>query len=411
MNPILESTLLRREYLRQPTAHVRIPRLFWYLRSRRARWLRQCLNTLAWAVLAACLILALNACTAQGQSADNPNTIALHRQGDTLVIPPDSPLRQHLHLREASLQPLHDSLSALANVEAAPESLVRIIPPVTGRIVRLYVQNGDSVKQGDVLVSLDSAEIPALRGEYAKAQSALRQAEQEYARQQVLFDADIAARRELEAAQLELDAARADLAAAIGALHQFGISPETANSGHYLMRAPISGRILELDGAPGSYWNDTSDPLMVIADLQRLWLSAHVPEREIARIYIGQQARITFSARPDVSVTGQVQYIDDMIDPESRSVKVRVAVDNADGLLRPGMFAHLQFAAPPRQAVMIPASALLQGRLHSQVLVETCEGEFAPREVIAGAILGDQLEIRSGLAAGERVIVNAVEML
>jgi len=411
MNPILEAALFRREYIQQSNRHFRIPRIFWYLRSRRARWLRQCLNTLAWAILAACLILALNACTVQGQSAENPHNIALHRQGDTLMIPADSPLRQQLRSGEASIQPLHDSLSAVASVEAAPESLVRIIPPVTGRIVRLHVQNGDSVKRGDLLVSLDSAEIPALRGEYAKAQSALRQAEQEYARQQVLFDAEIAARRELEAAQLELDAARADLAAAVGALHQFGISLDNANTGHYLMRAPISGQVLALDGAPGSYWNDTSDPLMVIADLRRLWLSAHVPEREIARIYIGQQANISFSARPDVSVTGQVQYIDHVIDPESRSVKVRVALDNPDGLLRPGMFAQLQFAAPPRQAVMIPASALLQGRLQSQVLVQTGEGEFELREVIAGRILGDQLEIRSGLAAGERVIINAVEML
>jgi len=89
MNPILEAALLRREYVQQSSQHVRIPRIFWYLRSRRARWLRQCLNTLAWAVLAALLILALNACTAAGQATDTIPLIR-HRQGDTLVIPPDS---------------------------------------------------------------------------------------------------------------------------------------------------------------------------------------------------------------------------------------------------------------------------------------------------------------------------------
>jgi len=410
MNPILEAALFRSEYIRKPNPHFRIPRIFWYLRSRRARWLRQCLNTLAWAVLATSLIVALNACSAQGQAADNTHNIALHRQGDTLIIPPDSPLHQHLKLGEATVKSLNESLASVASVEAAPESLVRIVPPVTGRIVQLHVQNGDTVKAGDPLVSFNSAEIPALHGEYAKAQSALRQAEQEYTRQQVLFDADVVSRRELEAAQLELDAARADAAAALGALQQFGISPDHT-SGHYVMRAPISGRVLELDGAPGSYWNDTSDPLMVIADLRRLWLSAHVPEREIARIAIGQQAEITFSAKPDLQLTGKVQYIDDVIDPESRSVKVRVAVDNPDGILRPGMFAHLDFAAPPRQAVMVPASALLQGRLQSVVWVQTGDGEFQPRDVSAGRVFEHELEIRSGLAAGEQVILNAVEML
>jgi len=154
-----------------------------------------------------------------------------------------------------------------------------------------------------------------------------------------------------------------------------------------------------------------SEPLMVIADLRRLWLSAHVPEREIARIAIGQQASMSFSTEPDLNLTGTVQYIGNMIDPESRSIKVRIAVDNPDGLLRPGMFAHLNFSTAPREAVMVPASALLQGRLQNTVWVETAEGKFQPRDVQTGHTIGEQLEIRSGLAAGERVIVNAVEML
>jgi len=177
------------------------------------------------------------------------------------------------------------------------------------------------------------------------------------------------------------------------------------------MRSPIAGRVVELDGAPGSYWNDTSDPLMVVADLRHLWLSAYVPEREIARIAIGEQTRISFSTKPDLSLTGQVHDIDEMIDPESRSVKVRVAVDNPDGALRPGMFAHVHFEPPPRAAVMVPATALLQERLQSVVWVQTGDGEFQPREVSPGAVVDGQLEIRTGLAAGERVIVNAVEIL
>jgi len=411
MNPILEAALLRREYIQPSRRHVRIPRIFWYLRSRRARWLRQCLNTIAWAILAALLILALNACSAAGQAADDSPNLALHRQGETVMIPADSLWHQQVQLVAAQVQPVEDSLVAVASVEVAPESMIRIIPPVTGRIVHLYVQNGDLVKQGDRLVSLNSAEIPALRGEYVKAQSALRQAEQEHARQQVLFDADIAARRDLEAAQMELDAARADAVAAAAALQQFGIAADDLNNGHYVMRAPIRGRVLELDGAAGRYWNETSDSLMTIADLRQLWLSAHVPERDLARIAVGQQAQITLNARPDLKLTGHVQYIDDMIDPESRSAKVRVAVENTDGLLRPGMFAHLHLMLPPREAIMIPASALLQGQLHSTVWVQTGEGAFQPRDVEPGITLGEQLEIRAGLAAGEKVLVNAVEIL
>jgi len=409
MNPILEAALFRHPAPRRSHT-LRLPHLFRYLCSRRARWLRQSLNLLAWLAMVLLMSMALNGCNAVGKADPLAAEAQVQRQGDTLLIAPGSPLHAHLRVQPATPQPVADALSAVATLEAPPEAVVRVVPPLGGRIIQLHVGHGQRVKPGDRLVSLHAPELPALRGEFVKARAALHSAEQEYARQQTLFDADIAARRELEAAAMELEFARSEAHAAAAVLDQFGISVEAGHPSQYLLHAPIHGHILELDAAAGAY-RDDGEPLLVIADLRTLWLSAHIPEREVARIAIGQHADIQFSAESAFSVTGVVQAIGDVIDPESRSVKVRIALDNPDGRLRPGMFANVHFQAPPREAVVIPASALVQGALQTLVWVQEKEGEFKSRPVVTGTSIGDALEIRTGLAAGEHIITNPVEFL
>jgi len=106
-----------------------------------------------------------------------------------------------------------------------------------------------------------------------------------------------------------------------------------------------------------------------------------------------------------------VQYVGELVDTATRSVKVRVAVDNPEGRLRPGMFARVGFDAPARQAVMVPAAALLQGQVSTRVFVDKGGWRFEPRDVQVGAQQDGQAEILSGLTAGERVVVNGGVLL
>ncbi|UUC93024.1 efflux RND transporter periplasmic adaptor subunit [Comamonas sp. C11] len=380
--------------------------------------MKQVLNSCS-PVGAVCLLLclALAACNGDKQTpaAAADSQTALYREGNLVVVPSQSPVLAQLKLAQATQEQVQTLISAPANIEAEPEKMVKITPPVAGRLVRLHRQLGDPVKVGEALITMDSSDISVARADNAKAQSALLLARQEFDRQKLLFDAEIAARKDYEAAQQALAAASADARAATDRLAQLGADVQASSRGSYVIKSPISGRVVEMAGSQGGYWNDVNASVMTVADLSKVWLSASVPERDLAHVDVGQEAHIALTAYPDLRLEGRVQYVGEIVDAATRSVKVRVAVDNREGRLRPGMFARVSFDGPGRDALMVPTTALLQGNVSSRIFVDkgrTDKGAlFEPRDVQVGAQQDGKVEIRSGLASGERIVVNGGVLL
>lgn len=331
---------------------------------------------------------------------------ALRRSGQTIDVPESSPLRQRLQLATVEASDIERPLTAPGVIEAAAEKLVKIAPPVPGRVVRLHRSLGDTVKAGDPLFTLDSAEVSTARSDNAKAQATVLQARRDFERQKRLFDADIAAKKEYETAQLIMASAESDARAASDRLAQLGTTADAHSRRDYVLRSPISGRVVEMAGAQGGYWNDINAPIMTVADLSTVWLSANVAERDIGQLMLGQQAHITLNAYPHQTIEGRVRYIGELLDPETRSIKVRVAVENRDGRFRPGMFARVAFNGPKQAALTVPASALLQNGLATRVFVEKAAFSFEPRTVTVGVQMGERIEVLSGLQAGERIVVK-----
>lgn len=373
---------------------------------------RRCLPLLASAsLLLAGAPLLLAGCDAHGAraaAAASPAPTALRREGADIVVPADSPLRERLLVAAVRSQAVEQPIAAPGTIEALPDHLARITPPVAGRVVTLHRALGDPVRAGDLLFTLDSSDLSAARGDAAKARDAAAQAGRDLDRQQLLFDADIAARKDLEAAQLVRAQAVSDLRTAQARLAQLGAGAgaDDATGRRLSVRAPLAGRVIEMSAAPGGYWNDVNAPLMTIADLSRVSVTAAVPEKDLARIFVGQSAQVVLNAYPDDPRAGTVRYIGEVLDPDTRTVKVRLILDNADGRLRPGMFVKLRFAGPSHPAPVVPASALLQDGLFTRVFVERAPGRYVAREVTVGAAMGDQVEIVSGLRPGERVVVR-----
>lgn len=355
----------------------------------------------------------LSACHPPSTSTDaqNAEVPALRRQGNVIEVPAGSPLLAKLQVEAVGTVELSSPVVAPASIEAAPEKLVKLAPPVAGRLVQIHRALGDAVRAGDPLFTMDSADMANVRADHAKARAALLHAQREADRQKLLLDAEIAARKDYEAAELGLATARADVAAVADRLAQMGAPASAGARGGYVLRSPISGRVVEMNGAQGGYWNDINAPVMTVADLSTVWLSAHVLERDLASVAVGQNAHITLNAYPDQKLEGKVRYVGELLDPETRSVKVRVAVDNQDGRLRPGMFAQVRFDGPARPATVVPATALLQSGVGTRVFVEQSAGHFVPREVQVGTQQGQQVEITGGLKAGERVVTNGGVLL
>lgn len=172
------------------------------------------------------------------------------------------------------------------------------------------------------------------------------------------------------------------------------------------MKSPIAGHVIEQTGSQGGFWNDTNAPIMTVADLSTVWVGASVQEKDLAAVFVGQTTTIALNAYAGESFSGTVRYVAQVLDPDTRTVKVRIVLDNSSGRLRPGMFARVVFSGPAHNSPVVPAAALVQDGFNTRVFVEQSPWAFAPRVVKTGARLEGQVEITDGLKAGERIVVR-----
>jgi cobalt-zinc-cadmium efflux system membrane fusion protein len=364
--------------------------------------------------LAALIVLGLGgagiwALRAKEEKKQAEPPVAVRHQGERLVVPPDSPLRRTLVVAAATRETVAAPFNLPAIVEADPARLVKVLPPLAGRIVTLNKQLGDSVKAGDVLFSIDSADLAQAVSDAGKARAALTMARRNLDRQRELDKSEIAAKRDFEQAQSDYDQAASESERANARLAQLGAKGGGAaqvTGGHILtVRSPISGRVVELNAATGGYWNDATASLMTVADLSHVFVTANAQEKDLGHVYVGQSATVRFDAYGEPQ-PGKVRYVGDILDADTRTTKVRMVFDNPDAKLKPGMFAQATFLAQPHEGIVIPMSAIVQSGFYTRAFVEVAPWQFEARVIKLGSQVGDRMEVKSGLSAGDRVVVK-----
>lgn len=349
---------------------------------------------------------AANATNAANSSSPTGPAPALQHEGEAIVVPATSPLRRTLAVAPVVSQSLAAPFVLPAAVEADPARLVKITTPMAGRVVSLNKQLGDAVKAGEILFVIDAPDFAQAGADAARAQAALTLAAGNLERQQALDHEQLTARRDLEQAQSDYAQAASEAARAAARLRQSGVhTGSDMKNGTLAVRAPFAGRVVELSAARGMYWNDATAPLMTVADLSQVFVAINAQEKDLAQVYAGQAASIRLDAYPE-PLQGTVRYVGEMLDPDTRTVKLRVPFENRDGRLKPGMFATATLSARARPAILVPLTAVVQGGFASRVFVETAPWRFTAREVTLGAQVGDQVEVQSGLAAGTRIVVK-----
>ena len=149
------------------------------------------------------------------------------------------------------------------------------------------------------------------------------------------------------------------------------------------VKAPLSGSVIDLQVAPGTFLNDATAAIMTIANLDTIWVTANVPEKDIAFVFPGQSVKVTFRSYPDDVFEGKVLFVSDVVESDTRRNKVRIAFDNPDKILKPNMFANATFSAPPVSQLIVPTSALLMTNDRTSVFVEVSDWAFERRNVEA----------------------------
>jgi len=358
------------------------------------------------------LAIALAACsrsgTPMGEAAGGAGPAALERrQGNVVVVPPGSPLLARLRTEPVRTESARRELTTPAVIEAVPGLTARIFPPVSGHLVKLSAQLGDRVSKGEVLATINSPDYMSAQSDYARARSTLDLTERNLRRQKELLEAKIAARRDVEQAQNDYDSARSSLLAAEGRLRAYGIDPARDRPEDPLvLRSPVSGRVIDVAAGIGEFRSDTTAPLMTIADLSTVWVTASVQEKDIRSVARGQTVRTVLAAYPQEAVSGQVIAVGEVLDPDTRSTKVRIVLPNPDGRYRPGMYATVTFLGHPEEIVTVPASALVQIGGAAFVFEEIGSGLYKPVAVEPGPQSNGRTQIRRGLAAGTKIVAE-----
>ncbi len=332
--------------------------------------------------------------------------------GARITVPPTSPLRVKLGIADIADKNIQRSLTLPAVVEADPARTAKVMPPVAGRVIDLKVQLGARVAQGDVLAVIEFSDLAQAISDLEKARSALTLTKQTLDRLLTLEKTRAIAVKDREQAQSDYAQAQSEFERAQNRLQAIGApSDQRGDDRHLAMKAPVAGSVIDLQMAPGAFLNDPTAPVMTIADLSTVWVTANVPEKDTSLISKGQSVEVVFTAYPNEVFKGNVLFVSDVLDPDTRRTKVRIAFANPDIRLKPNMFATATFLAPERAMPVVPTTALMLRNETDQVFVEVAPWVFEARPVEIAFQQGSEAIVARGVKAGERVVVKGGVLL
>ena len=338
-------------------------------------------------------------------------------------------------------QAIEGAISATGKILVTEDRTASIGPVHEGRIVNLYAGQGSVVKKGQKLADLESADIDQAEADYLKALADLENANRTsaaevkfaqttYDRTKLLYEKQITAGKNLQQAEHDLEVAKATAANSVAsakvalsnarrhllilglkdsAIESLARKQNLASS-RFSLAAPISGIVVERNATLGATVGSDAN-LFKIIDLSSVWIDANVFEKDLERVKIGQQVKVTVPAFPESTFSGRVILVSSVVDPDTRTVKVRTEVPNGDGRLKPDMFANVEIVtAAHRTAITIPLSAVLDDGGKSVVFVADGK-EYKKKEVTLGLKSDDRVEITDGLTSGDKVVVKGNYLL
>ena len=313
---------------------------------------------------------------------------------------------------KAETRSLPTELTANGTVTPDVNRTIHVTSLGGGRVIDLKVRLGDTVKKGQTLLVISSPDLAAAMSDYQKAVADEVLSRKALDRAKLLYDRGAIAAKDLETAQDADDKAKVDVTTTAQRVRVLGADP--AHPSDLIdLRAPVAGTIVEQNvaGFEGVKSLDNTPNLFTIADLSQVWVVCDVFENDLGEVHLGDSANIQLNAFGDRVFRGTVADVSRVLDPATRSAKVRIVLANKDGALRPGMFAVAKFESRKKTVrIVVPATAIM--RLHDKDWVFRKEGNNKFRRVVvqADGLAPDGMqEIREGVKPGDEVVANALE--
>ena len=356
------------------------------------------------------LLLSLAACSSNGSArpADSSN-------GRTGAFALTEDQRARIHLVTVQNTAFRPMLEATGTVAFNGDRSTPVLSPISGPAMQILVNPGAVVQKDQALATVSSPDFAAAVAAYRKSESAYRNAKRIADLDEQLFKNDALARRDLEQAQTDLAAAIADRDAAIQQMLALGVQQSqidalrdnkpTTEPLQATIRAPINGTVVEKLISPGQLLQAGTTPAFTIADLSTMWVLANVFPSDVKDVAVGEPVDVLTDAS-SLPLSGRVDYVASLVDPSSKAIAVRVLVPNMNHVLRKDMFVHVGIhATHEHTGLLVPTTAVLRDEENLPfVYVAAPNGSFDRRRITLGSRVGDQYEIVTGIAAGDKVV-------
>jgi cobalt-zinc-cadmium efflux system membrane fusion protein len=329
---------------------------------------------------------------------------------DPNVYKPDHP--ELFKLVSVEARELPSVLTANGSVTPDVNRTIHVTSQGSGRVVDLKVRLGDSVSKGQELLSIYSADLAGAFSDYQKAVADERLAKTSLDRAQLLYSHGALAEKDIQQAEDAEEKAKVDVQNTEQHVRILGGDPAHPSS-LIELRAPVSGTIVEqnISGFEGVKSLDNSPNLFTIADLTQVWVVCDVYENDLSQIKLGDSAEIRLNAYPGKVYHGTVADISRVLDPNLRSAKVRIVLANADGSLRPNMYAVATFRSRELQSrLVVPSTAIMRLQDKDWVFLKEGQNQFRKTEVHTQGVTEDGFQILQDgpLKTGDQVVANAL---
>ncbi|SET25601.1 membrane fusion protein, cobalt-zinc-cadmium efflux system [Nitrosomonas marina] len=364
-------------------------------------------------------VLFLTVACSNGEDASNIDNKKPPEQSDadepdnTNIITLTEAMAEGIKTEVLSLTSLADKIQVPSQIKVNEQQLIRVGSNVTGRIVEVNVELGDSVDAGTTLAKLSSPELTTAQLAYLRAHSMTVLNERAAKRAKLLLDADVIGTAELQRREAELQVSRAELSAAKDQLRLLGVYENAVNDlvkrGQILpsvgISSPQSGTIIERNVVAGQVVQP-SDQLFKVADLSTVWAVGDVPEHIASNVMAGQHVEIQVPALGNIVLDALIIYVSDTVNPQTRTVMVRTVVENQDRRLKPAMLASMRIIETPQEQLVIPESAVVRELNKDYVYLDRGNYTYLRVPVELGPEVGNLRPVISGLSVGQHIVID-----
>ncbi len=333
----------------------------------------------------------------------------------------DQVRQAQIKIDEVGLHPLTEKIVTGGKIAFDDLRVTHVFSPVTGRVTRIMADFGQQVHKGDPLAEIDSPDLASAYSDELKAQADLTAAQHDVSRQRDLEAAGAAAQAQLEQSEDNFRKAQVELERAQLKIKLLHASGRTTVTQSFLLRSPIDGEVVGRNVNPGIEVQgmlsgaNVANELFTVGAIDKVWLLADLYESQLGRVHPGDAVDITTVSYPD-AFHGKVDYVSDVLDPSTRTARLRASIDNPDRKLKPEMFVTATVRLGQRQAIAVPRTAVL--KLSDQYVVFVQVGRtdagllrFAVRPVKTGDDEGGYVEILQGLNPGEQLVTEGAILL